>query len=127
MTELERVRHMLEELDFSAWRFAEGAYDSWLDLRDSDEFDASWMSAHLSTKERETSSPLGQDELEIVNHIREMAFLKTIRATGHSELAAYVSDDFELMARAARIGFEDRWLRALSDVYQQERFPYGMI
>ncbi|BCM92132.1 hypothetical protein IAD21_04011 [Abditibacteriota bacterium] len=102
MTDLQGMLGWLETLDFSKWSSAEIERDEWLELRDSPPFDVEWTRAFALVGERKCDAPIGSDELEIIGQMRETAFAKTVEATGHTELAAYVSDDFDLLGRFTR-------------------------
>lgn len=127
MNELLQFRLWLESLDFSTWPTDAETLDSWLDLRDAFEFEREWEHVVRQLQNLELEFPVQADEQPVLEDIQKTAFLAAIRVTGSNELAAYVSDDFDVLARATRLGFNDRWLNTLRLRYEQGRFPRGTL
>ncbi len=69
--------------------------DAYLDHRDDDDFDGRWVAAH---RHLSALPPPSDAQLAAVDALRERAYSKVYEHTQHPELAAYLSDDFELLA-----------------------------
>jgi hypothetical protein len=93
-----------------------------LDSRDAQPFDDEWVRVHKAIEQEKRGSSLNT---AIEDEIRELAFKKAYQNTGNGEIAGYVSDDFDLLARAIAVGYSDPWLELLLDEYQSGRFPHG--
>lgn len=63
--------------------------------------------------------------LELIDKIREEAFRKTYRLTEESDLAGYVSDDFELFSKAIEWNDYNEWFNGLFERYVLGNFPCG--
>ena len=97
--------------------------DQILDLRDEKIFDEKWMEIYNYLKQFRSEF----DGNELITKIRQEAFLNTIRLSGSSELAGYVSDDFELFGNAVELGYDNKWLNGMFHCYITLRFPCGEI
>jgi hypothetical protein len=85
--------------------------------REGRDFDDAWIRSFRSL------SDTRQDDQAAVRLIREQAFKSAYEKTGSSDIAAFVSDDFELIVRAALTGSEDKWVAGLRDAYASGGFP----
>ena len=95
-----------------------------LHQRDGDAFDAQWVRAFNAVEQVEQGRQLQPATENAIDELREATFLKVVDKTGHNELAAYVADDFDLLARAIVAGYRDAWLDWLWAEYQAGRFPH---
>lgn len=139
MGELKRIRAWLDTLDFlfSDWNSSEESEREdeqieWLEARDEPAFEAQWNRVLLAIQAHEASAPpLEEAEETLLEEIRRIAFLKMMRSPDlyfrDSEMAACVSDDFQLLARAVRVGYSDPFLVALRGEYEAGRFPRGAL
>ncbi|MEE9338015.1 MAG: hypothetical protein V3U87_08050 [Methylococcaceae bacterium] len=98
-------------------------YDEILDERDSDPFDSDWM----SVSDEIEKIFIDEEVIDELSIIQELSFKKTYDLTQNGELASYVSDDFELIAKALSIESHNLWISSLLDVYCSGRFPSGEI
>lgn len=94
-----------------------------LDARDSVEFESDWLQTFNNLEMSFNASP----EQPLITEIREIAYQKTYDLTQHSELSAYVSDDFELIAKSFFSGYTDEWLNLLFLSYLQGIFPHTKL
>ncbi|MCY7347501.1 MAG: hypothetical protein LH614_14955 [Pyrinomonadaceae bacterium] len=62
-----------------------------------------------------------------IEEIRRIAYEKSFEAAKHSELAAYVADDFELIAKSLQSGLDDEWLNSLFLTYLHGSFPHTKL
>lgn len=106
---------------FSQDRFENSDIDMLLDLREEEPFDSEWMRVFYILEQKEIS----ESEKYDIERIREKAYLVTYEVSGSSYIAGYVSDDFEIIAKAYIIGLNDKWLNALIWSYTMNEFPCG--
>ena len=104
----------------TARTWSDGDFDDYLDHRDGEGFESRWLTS--STRLEEACAP---DEAQTgdIDRIREVAFKAAFAKTANGDLAAYVSDDFGLIARDVACGTEDAFARALWDAYRVGRLP----
>jgi hypothetical protein len=98
-----------------------------LDSRDSEDFENDWIRVFREIELREKLKPLQNQHLADIKAISEIAYKKTFSATQHSELAAYVADDFELIGKSLFLDFSDEWLNSLFLSYLQGLFPHSKL
>ncbi|MFD1886047.1 hypothetical protein [Paenibacillus wenxiniae] len=98
-----------EQLDESAY----------LDYRDGADFDTAWIEAYQKLR-REGLTPAEQDQLQ---EWSRLAFDETIKASGSGDLAAYVSDDIDLIFSAHMLGLNDDFVNWLARCYDEGRLP----
>lgn len=95
-----------------------------LDARDSQTFDSEWMRVYSAVQDIEVGGEL-QTKNIVIDELREWAFKRAHGISGNAEIAACVSDDFEILARALQANYSDEWLGALWQQYREGRFPCG--
>lgn len=95
-----------------------------LDERDAPTFSDSWMSAF-----RQVGAIKGctQDAEPRITQLREMAYLQAYERWQSPDLAAYISDDFGLIADSLALNYDNAWLNGLLHAYLTLRFPHGNI
>lgn|GEM_PF-1779888 len=82
--------------------------DAALDARDSDRsLTAAWAAVHERIEEAWASSPPDERRRDLVERIRREAFFTVSEATSQHEIASYVSDDLDLVARGEALGLSD--------------------
>lgn len=94
--------------------------------RDADAFDAQWVRAYNAVEQAERNRQLEAESENAIDELREETFLKALAKTSHDEIAAYVADDFDLLARAVVADYRDSWLDWLWAEYQSGRFPHAL-
>ena len=104
--------------------------ESYLDLRDQQPFDSDWsaMQDNLEKlKDKQNDKLL--DRMELINEkTREKIFMKIIKSSGSSELAAYLSDDIGMILDALiLIDSGESWAFGLLDAYIKQELPKGLI
>jgi hypothetical protein len=98
--------------------------DTLLDARD-DSFDQDWVCAEESLQFAWDRHPDAGREAPWVDAVRGAAFKRTFDASGgHHDLAATVSDDFDLICRRALLGVELPFITALEQAYDAQQFPH---
>lgn len=98
--------------------------DAALDERDAPDFAESWMSAF-----RQVGAMKGctQDAEPRITQLREMAYVQAYERWQSPDLAAYISDDFGLIADSLALNTDNAWLNGLLHAYLTLRFPHGNI
>jgi hypothetical protein len=94
-----------------------------LNTRDSLEFDHKWTEACQRVAQAEVIHNLEEEDVDTIAEIREIAFKRAYEVCQSSELSGYVSDDFDMIARAVRAGCLDGWLNELWSSYRSGQFP----
>jgi hypothetical protein len=97
--------------------------DELLDLRDEPEFDSEWMRVFRQIEGLSYS----EADSQTIYNIRKESYLKAYQASNSSEIAGYVSDDFELIAKAYASLIDDEWLNSVIWMYANNHFPCGEI
>lgn len=123
MLELQSLLHTLQNPGLLDLGFFDFDHSAALHERDADPFDTEWMRIHRELKEVAISA----EHKELLAEIRKAAFLSTMEATKNSELAGYISDDFDLLGRGLIADAADPWLNGLWVTYCEEKFPCGEL
>lgn len=97
--------------------------DEILDNRDSSEFSDAWMKAYQVVDGKETD----EETEDAVTHIRKEIFISIFKATGSSELPAYISDDFGLISSYYIHDIENTWVTNLLFTYLNHQIPEGEL
>lgn len=125
MNDLNALRLFLDE---NRMNFFEDLHsdivDEMLDSRDSHNFEKDWLQVSHEIEHREKLNPLPEPTLAELDKIRETAYKAVFSVTENSDLAAYVSDDFELIGKALALNFNDEWLTRLWSTYLKGSFPH---
>ena len=117
---LKRLNEKILNNDFFDKKYLQAIdIDELLDLRDDKEFDDGWVRVFEKTKEYSIKSEI----VEQIDEIRENVFKKIYDLTESSDLAAYISDDFDLMCRAYIVELNDEWLAKVAHIYNDKRIP----
>ena len=128
MADLEKLETLLHENQMlSLKKFDDATIAEMLDSRDSEDFENDWMRVFREIELREKLKPLTSENLAKIEKIREISYKKTFDSTQNSELAAYVADDFELIAKSLFLDFNNEWLNTLFLCYLQGIFPHTKI
>ena len=101
----------------------ENDIDEMLDRRDDAEFEEDWLRVFQKLE----GQLFSDNALTEIKNIREIAYKKTFETANHSELAACVADDFEMIAKSLLADFSDEWLNALFLSYLRGAFPHTKI
>tara|TARA_Y100000296_G_C5158244_1_gene250371 strand:+ start:535 stop:951 length:417 start_codon:yes stop_codon:yes gene_type:complete len=101
--------------------------ESLLDDRDSDPFDSKWVEEFKIVSDIFSSKYKTKEDEERIERIREIVFKMVSTITGGGEIASYISDDFELIAKAAFIDYDSSWVGALLESYMNFKIPQGQL
>jgi hypothetical protein len=93
--------------------------DRALEGRDDEWFDTTWMVSFNRLK----SQVLSLSQKAAIDEVRELAFKKTYEFCSDADLAAYVSDDFELICKVLLLGLDDHFIFALWQCYKSGVIP----
>ena len=98
--------------------------DTLLEERD-DSFDDDWVRSAESLQLAWDRHPDASHAIPAISAVREAAFKRTFDASGgHHDLAATVSDDFELICRRALLGVALPFITALEQAYDEQQIPH---
>lgn len=97
--------------------------DEILDNRDSSTFSEAWMEAYQAVDEK----TVDEESEDSVTHIRKEIFVSIFKATGSSELPAYISDDFGLISSYFIHDIENSWVTNLFFTYLNHQIPQGEL
>ncbi len=100
-------------------KFTEEEISAMLDSRDNEDFETDWLRVFQVVENQPNDSN--------IEEIRQIAYKKSFETVPHSELAAYVADDFEIIAKSLQIGFDDEWLNSLFLSYLHGVFPHSKL
>lgn len=121
MPTLQELQAEIRDLDlFSVVTPAE--CDELLEERDEPIFDAQWMRVFVAVQDAEVEGEVQKINV-IIDEIREAVYARAFQLTNNAELAATVADDFDLIARAVQIGYEDEFLDEMWEEYEAGRLP----
>ncbi len=96
-----------------------------LDARDHNrDFETSWCRLLEEVERRWQIIDLPQHLRNQVEAVRQRSFYAVSRVTGQHEIASYVSDDLELIARAHLLLLDSPLLKELWDAYHRGTFPH---
>lgn len=101
--------------------------DELLDERDRD-FDGDWCRAAETLQQAWNSFPDAIHETPAIDAVREAAFKRVFSASGgNHDLAATVSDDFELICRRALLGLDDLLVLNMQQAYDSQQIPHQAL
>ena len=92
--------------------------NSFLDSRDEDDFDTQWVKAFEKLSSIESS--FSQQERLTFNKFREDIYKQILEASNSSELASYLSEDFELFVLNHYSGESLHWIDDLLQAYKNQ-------
>lgn len=95
--------------------------DDLINARDSEEFEERWLSAFQPIEAR--ASELSIAEKDAIDTLREASYKAAFASSESPDIAAFVSDDMEMIARAVSFRINDPWLNGLWMEYKRDRFP----
>lgn len=121
MPTLSQIQAEIRDLELLS-EVAPDDYNELLEQRDGPVFDAQWTSVFVAVQDAEVESEIQKTNV-IIDDIRESTYARAFQISGHAELAGAVADDFELIARAIQIDYEDEFLDELWEEYESGRFP----
>ena len=101
----------------------------WVANRAAPAWVSQWERVRAAIKIQEQGQPLTAPEVTALEAIRAVGFNQAFAS--HEVYANEIADcavaDFNLLARAARVGFSDFWLDKLRAEYEAGRFPHGAL
>lgn len=92
-----------------------------LERRDDPAFEERWMACHARLES--VAGGLTTGARAAILQVREQAYRRTFSVTQSPDLAGYVSDDFDLIARALAAGLHDPWIEQLLARYIAGELP----
>jgi hypothetical protein len=119
------VNSLAETVVSGASDWDEVSIECALDSRDADPFDSDWVRTDETLESHKALiAPEVRAEIDAYsNELRKRMFAAIIRASGSSELAGYVSDDFEMICSGLASGFGSEFFFSLVAAYVAGRVP----
>ena len=96
---------------------------SFLDMRDEEEFDDEWIRVFDYFED----ILIEESYLLEIDKVRECVYLKVYEYTNDCDMAACISDDFEIMCKAYILDYNDNWLNQLINIYTIKQVPAGKL
>ena len=119
----ELINKIQNEKLLSATIFLGCDLDEILDVRDSESFEKDWLQCFKKIKNKLEKSPLTKPQIDLIDKLREVSFMAVSNATKQHEIASYISDDFELISKAALLGGSFEYAENLLNVYLAGELP----
>lgn len=94
-----------------------------LDKRYSEPFESKWLEVFGFLDK----GKYDHTDIKYIDKIRELSFLKAYRNSKSDDLAALISDDFEIIPKAFIIRCNNPWLNSVANSYLNNIFPCGNI
>lgn len=110
------LQELISEINFFDF-MTEIDEDDFFNLRDSEDFENEW----LAVSDNLETINFDDDLTKIINQIREISFKKVFSYTKNSEISAYISDDFELIAKSLLLNQNNWVLTHLWQAYQNKK------
>lgn len=101
---LYRLKEIIENEKFFNFLLELNENDFW-DIRDNHTFEEKWLNEYSILNDVK----LDDEVNELINEIREISFKNVYLKTGNEEIASYLSDDFELIAKSLFLN-KDNWI-----------------
>lgn len=102
-------------------------FDDLLDARDASEFASPWTTVYNAASKSYTESNSLQSEKVRIDKVREHIYKRVYNRTEVSDLASYISDDFDLILKCLLTGTENSWVNALWLSYKGGEVPSGTL
>lgn len=130
LTDLIKLKNILDDLlndDFLSEYKDEEAIVACLDRRDSEPFDSEWIRVDKIVSERVLHGAERESIEALAGKYRKLFFDKVIRVTGSSDLAAYVSEDIELILAAIGASVSEEFVFLMLDSYKKNNVPVDIV
>jgi hypothetical protein len=95
-------------------------YDDYLDYRDNPDFEDRWL---IAKNDITTYTQEYKFDIDDINEIEQIAFNEVYDITLNCDLAAYVSDDFKLIAKNFISGQRNSFLNNMWNIYRSGELP----
>lgn len=92
-------------------------------MRDEKEFDDEWIRVFDYFED----ILIEENYLLEIDKVRECVYLKVYEYINDCDMAAFISDDFEIMCKAYILDYNDNWLNQLINIYTVKQVPAGKL
>ena len=117
LSEVENILKRIEStLQLENWD--EGRIDEYLDHRESETFEENWLAGFKKVEEQTK-----EQNIEKIGEIRKIVFLEVFKFTNNDDMSAYVSDDFDLMAKNIFLNLDLAYLNEMWENYKKGKLP----
>lgn len=128
MDELLSIEAWIGTLDFASWDVdVDEEQLRWVAARNSASFHSQLQRVWAAVQMQEQHNPLNEAEHQVMGRIHERGVLKANEWSFVDGLSLLAAHDFEMLARASRVGIFDFWLDKLRAEYEAGRFPHGRL
>ena len=127
MDELLKTLTWVQTLDFPDREVEEDEQTQWVANRKVAGFDRHRTRVLAAVQMQEASAPLSDAEYQVLCAIRVVGLGTANEWSFVKGLSNYAVADFDLIARARRVGFSDFWLCRLISEYEAGRFPHTAL
>jgi hypothetical protein len=103
--------------------FDTSSNDEILDNRDLTEFSDCWVNAFEETKQNK----IHLADKKKIDKMRKEIFMMVISKTNSSDLSAYITEDFELIASHLLTNVNNTWVASLCASYLNKNIPQGQL
>lgn len=101
--------------------------DAILDMREQEPFDRAWMNAYNEVERLKQENGFSASQIKISDDYRKQAYLKAYSLFQSSDIAAYISDDFGLIADSEQFQYESLCISKLMQSYMSSIIPCGNL
>ena len=99
-------------------------HDEILDARDTEaSFEDQWVQAFEKVNVAWEQFGQADDFEKLIEEIRHASFMAVSKVTHQHEIASYISDDFEMIAKASVTETVDPFILAMWSAYQRQEIP----
>ncbi len=114
----EQLQHPQFFKDLKNWTSEQ--VNEYLDHRESELFETQWLFTFNEINEKEPQENIPKNSID---EIREIVFKKVFEITQVADLAAYCSDDFELISKNICFLKSNVYLEQMLETYQEGKLP----
>ena len=119
------ISGLFDSVSVSAESWSEDDIEESLDSRDSPPFDSEWVEIdrEIETRKSDLEISTREEAEKSFDELRKRAYSMVIRKSGSSDLAAYVSDDFELICWDLLMKKDSSFVFSLINSYLSGNIP----
>jgi len=121
---IENTMHFVEDLSKSVVKKSKSWGDLYieecLNSRDVDPFDSEWVK---TDKEIQKLISIEKNVANRISKLENSVFISIIKNTGSSDLAGYISEDFELIAQGLMSAYSSEFFFSIINTYIKGKIP----
>ena len=125
--ELLKALTWVQALNFPDWDVEEDEQTRWVAKRKVAGFDLHRTRVLAAVQIQEANAPLSEAEHQVLRSIYATGLATANEWSFVEGLSDCAAADFDLIARALRVGYSDFWLDRLRAEYEAGRFPHSPL